>query len=254
MEGKPGAGSRSRAMLAVALCALVAFAATGCKKGTSAITRPSGPGDVALGSSPGAPSSIGSPSGGSNGTGGSPSPKGGSGSGSGSGSATGAFTADDLQTYGYALTDEAALAADLSAMSATLAALEGDLAARDVNAAESDARDLLDQADRMGADAGDATDRMHPLQPSDGDLQRIRSDALSAFGLTAEYADTAVDLANAALALDLKELATVAQQATALAGTSQELTASYTDLSNELAAFAQAEPQAAAKALAQYGG
>ena len=243
MEGKPGAGWRSRAMLAVALCALVAFAATGCKKGTSAITRPSGPGDVALGSSPGAPSSIGSPSGGSNGTGGSPSPKGGSGSGSGSGSATGAFTADDLQTYGYALTDEAALAADLSAMSATLAALEGDLAARDVNAAESDARDLLDQADRM-----------HPLQPSDGDLQRIRSDALSAFGLTAEYADTAVDLANAALALDLKELATVAQQATALAGTSQELTASYTDLSNELAAFAQAEPQAAAKALAQYGG
>src|SRR5205823_4672524 len=203
------------------------------------------------GSPPGDPTSLGSPSGGANGTGGDPSPKGGSGS--GSGVATGTFTADDLKTYGYAFTDEATLSADLSEMSAKVAALQADVAARDVPSSQSDARDLLDQADGMGADAGDATDRMRPLQPADGDLRTIRSDALSAFGLTAEYANTAVALANSALSLDLKELATVAQQAAALAGTGQELTGSYADLSNELAAFAQAEPQAAARALAQYG-
>jgi len=45
----------------------------------------------------------------------------------------------------------------------------------------------------------------------------------------------------------------VAQQAASLAGTGAELTTSYTGLTNELAAWASANPATAAAALAQYG-
>ena len=57
----------------------------------------------------------------------------------------------------------------------------------------------------------------------------------------------------AAGSLNLQELASVAQQAASLVGTGAELTTSYTDLTNELAAWASANPAAAARALAQYG-
>src|SRR5689334_9629273 len=110
MAGRRGPRTRPGAARALVLCALLAFGAAGCKKGSGSLNdRPTGAGGVGQGTSPGQPTDPVTPSGGSNGQGGDPSPSGGSGSGSGSGfgGATDAFTAADLQTYGYAFTDEA---------------------------------------------------------------------------------------------------------------------------------------------------
>ncbi len=244
-------------MSLVALLTLT-LAATGCKKGDPAAGAPlevaGAPQSTPSLLSPPGPSRSGDRSTTSTGTSSGISTGTGSGTGSGSGGPTpSAFTDDDLKTYGYAFADEATLADDLSAVTAALSALQTDVWARDVSGAEADANELLAGASRLDADATAATRRMEPVAPSDPDLQRVRGDALSAFGLTEEYAGTAVSLANAATSLDLHELASVAQQAIDLAGTSGQLTASYADLSSELAAFAQANPQAAAKALAAYG-
>jgi hypothetical protein len=77
--------------------------------------------------------------------------------------------------------------------------LYADALAKNASAAEADASTLLSEAERTEGDAGSATDRMQPRKPSDPDLQTIRMDALSAFGLTDQYAQTAVDLADAPL-------------------------------------------------------
>ncbi len=170
----------------------------------------------------------------------------------GGGGASG-FTQDDLKTYAYAFSDEATLAAALGTTSGEIVALEADLQARNVQAAEADAGRLLTDAKAIDADAGDATARMQPLGPADGDLRRIRTDALEAFGLTEDYAGTTVALAEAAMNLDMQEIAKILQQAASLQGTASQLTASYQSLSSELAAFAEADPQAAALAMATYG-
>jgi hypothetical protein len=157
-----------------------------------------------------------------------------------------------MKTFAYATTDEATLAAELADMSATAGQLSSDVAARNISAAQADAATLLDQAAKMGSDADDATARVKPLSPSDVQMKAARGDALDAFGLTADYASTASDLAVAAISLNLSELASVAQQAAALLGTSEELTAAYSQLTQELAAWAEGNSAAAATALAKY--
>jgi len=122
-----------------------------------------------------------------------------------------------------------------------------------VDAAKADAATLLQEARTLETDANDATKRQQPLDPTDPTLVKARADAIDAFGLTADYAATVVDLANAALDLNLSELLSVAQQAASLAGTSAELESSFEDLNHELTSWAQDHPGEAAKALAQYG-
>jgi hypothetical protein len=163
-------------------------------------------------------------------------------------------TEDDRKTFAYATTDEASLATQTAAMADTVGSLSADAAAHDVDAAQADAQTLLDQATEVGADAGTATGRLQPLDPSDPTLQSAQGDGVAAFALTEQYATTATDLANAALELDLRELAQVVQQAAALAGTSDDLTAAYDHLTQELAAWSQANPVDAARALSTYGG
>ena len=258
--------ARSLRVAVVALSSVVVLAGAACSKQAApdrgSLPRPSGVAGDGSSTSPAADPSTGDPGtgGGSNGgspsgsNGGSPSGSNGSPSGSnGSSGSGGQFSTEDLKTYGYAFDDEATLAIDLDQVAASSEKLSADALAKNVSAAEADASSLLSEAKRTEGDAGSATDRMQPRKPSDPDLQTIRTDALSAFGLTERYAQTAVDLADAALSLNLQELASVAQQAASLAGTGAELTTSYTDLTNELAAWASANPAAAAKALAQYG-
>lgn len=163
-----------------------------------------------------------------------------------------AASEDDLRVFAFATTDEAALAEELSALAATVARIEGDLQARDVDAAQADAALLLDQADTLGNDAASAEQRQRPLEPEDVELVAAREDALTAFGLTAAYATTAADIAEAALSLQLSELATLLEDAAALAGTSDELTVSYTELNAELLAWAESHPAEAARALNRY--
>ncbi|HYT29655.1 MAG TPA: hypothetical protein VEN82_02685 [Actinomycetota bacterium] len=245
--------ARSLRVAVVALSSVVVLAGAACSKQAApdrgSLPRPSGVAGDGSSTSPAADPSTGDPGtgGGSNG-----SPSGSNGS-SGSNDSGGQFSTEDLKTYGYAFDDEATLAIDLDQVAASSEKLYAGALAKNVSAAEADASTLLSEAKRTEGDAGSATDRMQPRKPSDPDLQKIRTDALSAFGLTEQYAQTAVDLADAALSLNLQELASVAQQAASLAGTGAELTTSYTDLTNELAAWASANPAAAAKALAQYG-
>jgi hypothetical protein len=252
--------ARSLRVAVAALSPVIVLAGAACSKQAASdrgsLARPSGAGGGGSGTIPTLDPSTGDPgTGGATGdgsNGGSP-PASNGGSNDGSNGTGSRFTTDDLQTYGYAFGDETTLAADLDQVAATSQTLYADALARNVSGAEADANALLSQARKMEADAASATDRMQPLKPSDPDLQKIRTDALSAFGLTEQYAKTAVDLADAALSLNLQELASVAQQAASLAGTGAQLTTSYTSLTNALATWAAANPAAAAKALGQYG-
>ncbi len=160
---------------------------------------------------------------------------------------------DDLQTFAYATTDEAALAAELTGIAATVAALQADLVARDLDASKADARTLLDQAETLGDDAEASQQRQRPLEPADPDLVAAREDALDAFGLTAEYARSVTDIADAVLSGQLADLPALVEEASELAGTSDDLTQSYAELNTELAAWAEANPADAARALARFG-
>lgn len=162
------------------------------------------------------------------------------------------MSADDAKVFAYATVDVASLAAELADIAATVAELESAAAGRDVNAAEASAQMLLDEAAKLGSDAGDAEDRQKPLAPSDDTLVKARGDAIDAFGLTAEYANTLTDLAKAAESMSVGDLVSVAQQASTLAGTSDDLSKAYANLGKELDAWAQANPAAAAAALAKY--
>jgi hypothetical protein len=159
---------------------------------------------------------------------------------------------DDLKVFGYATADEGQLAGEITLVSTTVTQLATDAAARDLDAARADAATLLDQARTLEADANGATKRQTPLEPADPTLAKARGDAIGAFGLTAEYAATVVDLAEAALDLNLTQLVSVAQQAASLEGTSADLERSYEDLNRELSTWAQEHPAEAAEALARF--
>jgi hypothetical protein len=160
---------------------------------------------------------------------------------------------DDLRTFAYATTDETALAGELTSLTATVVELQADLVARDLDASKADARTLLDQAETLGGDAEASEQRQRPLEPADPDLAAARGDAIDAFGLTAEYASSVTDIADAVLTGQLADLPTLVRDAAELAGTSDDLTQAYADLNAELAAWAQANPADAARALAGYG-
>jgi len=159
---------------------------------------------------------------------------------------------DDLKTFAFATTDESELAEQTVALAEIVATMQQHAAGRDLDAVEQDARALIEAAEGLERAAANAEDRQRPLEPEDVDLGGARRDAIDAFGLTADYAGTAVDLAQAALDLDLQELVAVAQDASDLAGTSEELAAAYADLNTALVAWAEAHPADAAKALAIY--
>jgi hypothetical protein len=183
---------------------------------------------------------------------GSSSSGGGGSQGSGDGGGSQQPTTDDLQVFGFAASDEARLAGEVADVSETIARLATDAAAHDLSAAQADAAALLGEARALEADSDDATRRQKPLEPADHTLVKAQGDAIAAFSLTAAYAATVVDLADAALDLNLPELVSIAQQAATLHGTSAELTAAYEDLNRELTAWAQDHPAAAAEALARF--
>jgi hypothetical protein len=247
----------------VALTTILVFALGACSKGAQAVddvVRGSGgatPTFTPAGSSGG----IGSNGGGeaSDGSGGSQdggSADGGSQDGgsqdSGDGGESQQASNDDLKVFGYATADEGQLADEVTLVSGTVTQLATDAAARDLDATRTDAAILLDQARTLEADANSATQRQKPLEPADPTLAKARGDAIDAFGLTAEYAATVVDLAEAALDLNLTQLISVAQQATSLEGTSVDLEQAYEDLNRELSAWAQDHPAEAAEALARF--
>ncbi|MGZ5296070.1 MAG: hypothetical protein ACXWEZ_04030 [Actinomycetota bacterium] len=161
-------------------------------------------------------------------------------------------TTDDLQVFAFATGDEGQLAGEVAQVSDTVAHLASDAAARNLNAAQADAATLLDEARTLETDSDDAARRQQPLEPADPTLVKARGDAIAAFGLTATYAATVVDLADAALDLNLAELVSIAQQAASMQGTSAELEAGYEDLNRELTAWAHDHPAAAAEALARF--
>ncbi len=245
---------RSRRWIAAGALLVLALAA--CTKNTEADPgrdRPNMPdGPVVTGSVPVPEETV------SGGTGGGGSEDPGSGEDSGSGDDSGSGGAkdasnDDMKVFGYATSDEAALAAEVAKMSETATTLADQLAGRDVDGAEATAKTLLKQAEQLGDDAGAAEKRQKPLDPSDATLSKARGDAIDAFGLTATYADTVADLANACLSLDLSEIVSAAQRAASLEGTSDDIASAYADLTTELEQWAQANPGAAAAALAKYG-
>jgi hypothetical protein len=162
-------------------------------------------------------------------------------------------TVDDLKTFAFATTDEADLATQTAAMAETVGRLATDAAQRAVEAVQTDAEQLRDQAVALATDAGTATDRLQPLSPSSAAMALAHRDGVAAFGLTEIYATTATNLADAAADLDAQEFAQIAQQAASLAGTSDDLATAYADLTDELTAWAEANPTDAAKALATYG-
>ena len=232
-----------------ALATILVLALGACSKDAPAA------GGVVGGSSATAPpiTQAGSPIGGSNGGGDANdgSDGGGPQDGGGSGGSQQASN-DDLKVFGYATADEGQLAGEITLVSATVTQLASDATARDLDAARTDAAILLDQARTLEADANGAKKRQTPLDPVDPTLAKARGDAIDAFGLTAEYAATVVDLAEAALDLNLAQLVSVAQQAASLEGTSADLERSYEDLNRELSAWAQEHPAEAAEALARF--
>lgn len=244
----------------VALTTILIVALGACSKGTPAA------GDVVAGSSGTTPTVTPAGSSGnsvSSGEGEASDGSGGNGSqddgsqdggsqGDGGGGGSQQASNDDLKVFGYATADEGQLAGEIALVSGTVAQLATDAAARDLDATRADAAVLLDQARTLEADASSATQRQKPLDPVDPTLAKARGDAIDAFGLTAEYAATVVDLAEAALDLNLAQLVSVAQQAASLEGTSADLEQSYEDLNRELSAWAQDHPAEAAQALARF--
>lgn len=232
----------------VTLTTILVFALGACSKGA----RPAGDGVAGSGDSTHTVAPAGSSGdGGSNSGGQATDGSGDSGSQDGGSSASQASN-DDLKVFGYATADEGQLAGEVTVVSGTLTQLATDAAARDLDATRADAATLLDQAQTLEADANGATDRQTPLDPGDPTLAKARGDAIDAFGLTAEYAATVVDLAEAALDLNLAQLVSVAQQAASLEGTSADLERAYEDLNRELTAWAQDQPAEAAEALARF--
>jgi hypothetical protein len=163
-----------------------------------------------------------------------------------------ASTQDDMKTFVYAFYDAANLTAESAALTETAQSLSASVAARDYDAAKSFAQQMLGQANQLESSARAASDRLRLLGPGDGTLIRARKDGLATFDLTAEYAATATDLAEAALALDATAAASVTRQALSLLGTADELTSWYPALTNELESWASANPSAAAKAIVLY--
>ena len=238
----------------VALTTILVFALGACSKGAQAA------GDVVRGSGGATPTVTPAGSSGSSGSDGGGEASHGSADGSGDGGSQdggaggGSQQAsnDDLKVFGYATADEGQLAGEIALVSGTVTQLATDAAARDLDATRADAAILLDQARTLEADANSATQRQTPLDPTDPTLAKARGDAIDAFGLTAEYAATVVDLADAALDLNLAQLISVAQQAASLEGTSGDLERAYEDLNRELTAWAQDHPAEAAEALARF--
>jgi len=161
---------------------------------------------------------------------------------------------DDLKVFGFATSDEAAIAGQLTAVAGTVASLEEHLQGLDLEGARADAQTLIAQAKALETDAGDAEQRQRPLEPEDRGLVTARKDAIAAFGLTAEYASAAAGFADLLLAASLNELVSAAEDAAQLTGTGDDLTLAYTELNAELVAWAEANPADAARALATYGG
>lgn len=228
---------------AVVLVLVLALAGAACKKAEPLAppSRPAGGGSVPSNDPSLPPSSPTIAS--------SPTPAGNGSSGSQSGSQAGE---DDAKVFAYAITDAGSLTAELAGVAVAVAKLQSDAFAHDVDATEADAKIVLDEAASLGTDAGRAEGRQEPLDPSDDTLVKARGDAIDAFGLTADYANTLTDFAKAAESLSAGDLASVAQQAISLAGTSDDLSKAYADLSAELEAWAKANPAAAAAALAKY--
>jgi hypothetical protein len=241
------------ARLALAAIAIVAMAA--CSRGANlaaGTTRASSAASSPLASGATGDGAIGG--GGGQGGGGADGASGGDGSegGGGGDSSQSSTTTDDLRVFGFATSDEGQLAGEVAQVSDTVGRLAADAAARDPSAAQADAATLLNQARTLEADADDATKRQRPLDPANATLARARGDAIDAFGMTAAYAATVVDLAEAALDLNVAELISVAQQAVNLEGMSAELEAAYEGLNRELTAWAQDHPAEAAEALARF--
>jgi len=141
-----------------------------------------------------------------------------------------------------------------AAMARTVSRLATDAAQRAVEAVHGDAQRLLDQAETLEADAGAAAGRLRPLSPSSAALAVVHRDGAAAFGLTQQYAATAVALANTAADLDAEEFAQVAEEAAGMAGTAADLATAYDNLTKALTVWARTNPTDAAKALALYGG
>ncbi len=234
------------------LIVIIALTAA-CGRAEADRSAPEAPGSTELPASSGASGASGS----SGTVGATGEDAGGSGGSTGGGPSTGSEDAaagtDDLKVFGFATSDEAALAGQMSVIAGTLAALEADLQALDLDAARADAATLLSQAETLEADAEDAERRQHPLEPQDRELVSARKDGIDAFGLTAEYAAAAAAFADLMLAVSLNELVSVAEDAALLAGTADDLTLAYAELNAELLAWAEANPADAARALAQYG-
>lgn len=225
----------------VFLCALAVLAGTACERGARAqpdLPNPPGAGGIETSAAPSqataTPSADLSEDGG----------------GSGAGEQA---TEDDMKVFGYATSDEAAIAAAVVMMAETADELVRELEAGDVSAAEDTAGVLLGQAEALQADADRAADRQRPLDPSDPTLRKARENAIEAFALTADYADAVADVARAALTLSLSELISVANEVASLEGTGDEIEQAYADLTRELQSWAEDHPAEAAMALARYG-
>ncbi len=162
-------------------------------------------------------------------------------------------TDDDRRVFGFATTDEAELAAASSEVSAQVNALASAAATGNLDAVEANAQGLLATAERMQRDADHAYARQKPLQPADPGLIKARGNALSAFKLTADYAQAAVNLADALKKASLSELAAAVNEVVNLSGTSTQVESSYAELNAELTAWARSNPYAAASALKSYG-
>jgi hypothetical protein len=153
-------------------------------------------------------------------------------------------TAGDLKTYAYASTDGAAIAAEVTSVLAPAAG----------GTVHYEGYELLDDAAQLEAMADDAKRRLKAVSPSDHALISARKEGISAYSLTAEFADLMVNLATADANDDLSALNKAANQALALEGSGEELAAYYTALITQLEAWSRSHPQSAAQALKQYGG
>jgi hypothetical protein len=161
-------------------------------------------------------------------------------------------TQDDMKTFVYAFNDAANLAAETAALTKTAQSLWASIIARDYDSAESFGGGMLSQANALQGTATAAGDRLRPLGPADGALVQARGDGLVTFDLAAGYASAATDLAEAALALDAAEAASVIREASSLLGAADRLASSFIALTTELESWASANPSAAARAISLY--
>lgn len=177
-----------------------------------------------------------------------------SGGGSGGANSVAAFTQDDLKVFAYATTDEKTVAGDLAHAATVVSKAETDAKARDLSALRSDAASLATDADRLAKDADAGESRQRPLGPTDDTLVKARKEAIAVFEEAASYATLASQLAELAANPSLQTLQQVLQLAAQLDGASASLTDDLDQLNQLLEQWSQANPAAAAKALATYGG